>query len=155
MASRVTPAGNQSVGGPAPSSFANGVAGGWIGYAVKTASQSSISTEVQVLSMNVTCTVNASRKVRISCTGETQVTNTDTTGVLRIKQDGVEIRGFPIGQRQIAGGPGAQGHTFFAVVNPSTGSHTYTVTLARTTGTGTFAESANDGILLVEDVGPA
>jgi hypothetical protein len=155
VAARVTPAGNQVANTPASASYGNGVAGGWLLDLRKTAAQTGITSETTLTGLSGACTVNANRRVKVSFAGSVQISATDTAGIYRIKRDGTTINDYPVPSPATAGGPSQMGVSFFVPDTPTAGSHTYSVTLARTTGTGTLAEFSNPGILLVEDIGPA
>lgn len=155
MVSRVTPSGTQVPGTPAPSAFANGIAGGWLLYLPKTATQASINAEVTITGLSGSCTLNSSRRVLIVLSGICQMTQADTAGLYRIKQDGVTLNSFSVPTPANAGGPGAIGVTLVASATPAAGTRTYSATLAETTGTGTITEISTTGFLMVLDVGPA
>jgi hypothetical protein len=156
VVSRVSPSGIQVANTTAPVSFGNGIAGGWLLYLVKTSAQTGFgATEATVTNMSGSCTVNSGRRILIIFSGETEATVADTTGIYRIKEDGVLIKDFPVPQPTIAGGPGGESRMLIAQATPSAGTHTYSLTLQRTTGTGSLTEKSNPGFLMVLDVGPA
>lgn len=156
MANRVTPSGNQVPYTSAPVAFANGISGGWIGHAAKTATQSPITTEVTLTSMTQAVTVNPGRRLLIMFTGSVQMTAADGAAVYRIKEDGNAVGDpYAVPAPQVAGGSSECGVTIFRVTAPSAGVHTYTVTLARSAGSGSLAETSTSATLLILDIGPA
>jgi hypothetical protein len=131
-------------------------AGGWIGYNEVTTSQTPFTTITDATSLSLTVTVNSSRKVRISgYVGFTSSTATDvctlqiTDGSNNVLQVCNVLMGMTTIQQAIA---------YAAVVlNPSSGSNTWKLRIARTgAGTATMvAASTNPCWILVEDIGPS
>lgn len=157
MAARVTPAGNQTFGGFAPSSFANGVAGGWIGYASRSTDQTGITTEVAVSSVTVPVTVNASRRIMVAAKAAYVGTNVDTVAQLTIK-DGSTVLDYDRGPTAFANLSYNKSLSPVWIGTPSTGSHTYAAFASRVVGTGTVTLVADIDRLIyiaVFDLGPA
>lgn len=158
MTARTTLAGLQTTGGPAPSAFANSVAGGWIGYASRTADQTGITTEIVLAGMQQAVTVGPSRMLWIRGVVHVQGVNGDESAELRIKE-GSTVLDSASRAVTAAGGPGLVTVTVETmVVAPATGSHTYSLALARTSGTGTIASVASGTKvekLIILDVGPS
>ena len=157
MAVRVTPAGNQVNGEDADASYANGVAGGWIGYIERTSDQTGITTEVAVSGVTVTVTVNASRRIEITAKAAHLATNADTVAALNIKE-GSTVLDQDRATTAFANVSYNKSMTPSCVLTPSTGSHTYSLSAERITGTGTVtlvADSTRKIYLCVKDVGPA
>lgn len=158
MPSRVTPAGNQVTGTPAPVAFGNGVPGGWIGLTQKTTSMTgTFAGEADVTGLSITVTVNSSRRLKI--TGYCQGWFSDTAG------DRVEMkvyRGATVlvstRSRVQSANSTESNIVSIATDTPASGNQTYKVTLIRSLGTGTitFAGSTGDpSWIMVEDLGPA
>lgn len=137
----------------------NSLPGGWIGYVENTAlNQGSIgSTITDVTSLSVTVTVNTSRKIKIS--GHVVMAN-DTAATqawLSIREATTVLNQFrgptPTATR-------AESFTVEWIGNPSSGSHTYKLSV-QTAGTGTITAVGDVGppariaYILVEDVGPS
>lgn len=157
MATRVSPAGNQVANTTAPVAFANGVAGGWIGYLPRTSDQTSITTEVAVSGVTVTVTANASRRLRISAKAAHVATNVDTVAQLTIKE-GSTVLDYDRAPTAFANVSYNTAMRPMAIVTPSAGSHTYTLYCNRVAGTGTITLVADVDraiMLMVEDLGPA
>jgi hypothetical protein len=158
VVTRVTPAGNQTPGTPAPASFANGVAGGWIGYVETTTSSGLISTtsEVDIAGLAVSVTVNSSRRIRITVSCRVDFNNAaGDRWIIKIKEGSTIFR--------VIRGPYASFNpsefTAFgaAIETPTAGSHTYKATIQRF-GTNSIevpASADEPAYLLVEDLGPA
>lgn len=128
--------------------------GGWIGYAETTSSQSGISAVTDLTSLSVTVTVGSNRRIRI--TGQADVTRTVASDLIvgRIKESttnlGIWYAAATIGTFNV----GQAG----CVITPTAGSHTYKLTLERSSGTGTCGVNGAAGEpnwILVEDLGPA
>lgn len=158
MVSRVTQAGNQTVGGAATASFANSVAGGWIGYVPRTSDQTGITAEVDLSGVTVTVTANAGRRLKI--TGYSSgilATNVDTVSQLSIYEGSTSLSyaRTPTAFASLSyNGP----VTAVAIVTPSTGSHTYKLRVGRVAGSGTITVACDvdrPAFILVEDIGPA
>lgn len=157
MPSRTTPAGNQTFGGFAPSSFANGIAGGWIGYTEKTTDTTGVvGTEVTLVS--VTVTVNASRRVRITGYVSSWIsTVSGDRAQFRLLEGATQLQ-MGRSQVQLAGIATEPPTELACVRTPGTGSHTYTLVVARNAGTGTLTISGDPTTpmwIMVEDLGPA
>lgn len=125
---------------------------GALGYAEVTANQTGITTETDLTSLSVTVTVPSGGR-RIKITGYVQAHSTVTSDIyrLRIKESTTVLQDCQFGP---------QGSTSFnatgvcmGVFTPSSGSHTYKLSLARDAGTGTVnlaASSTNPCYILVE-----
>ncbi len=122
-----------------------------LGYAEVTASQGTITAEVDLTSLTVTATVGSSRRIQV--TGSAYFTNTGAVGtdILKIHQDGVQIQ-----ERSQPASTAAHTVTTIAVETPSAGSHTWKLRAQATAGTATSNASATfPAFILVEDIGPA
>lgn len=158
MASRTTPAGNQTFGGFAPSSFANGIAGGWIGYNEKiTDTTGVVGTEVTLVS--VTAPVNASRRIRVTGYVSSWIsTVTGDRAQFRLLEGATQLQ---MGRStvQLAGIATEPPTVLGRVLTPgAAASHTYTLVVARNAGTGTLTISGDPTTpmwIMVEDLGPA
>jgi hypothetical protein len=160
MAVRTAYPGSQSVGDVLTSANFTKLPGGWIGYAEVTANQTGITTDTALTGLTVTVTVGTSRKIRITGVGVIERTVGDGQGIGYIKEGATKLgRWAQANQVTVAQGSGSvvsnPGSTF---TTPSAGSHTYFLTLERTTGTGTIqldAAAGTPAYILVEDIGPA
>lgn len=126
---------------------------GVMGYAQTTTAQTGITTEADLTSLTITFTAVANRRLRIYGVTAIISTNTASTMQLSIKKDGTQI-GRGLGQ--IALGAGST-ITAAAVDTPSTGAHTYKLTLQVAAGGATTATSpgaTDPAWILVEDLGP-
>lgn len=126
--------------------------GGWIGYAEVTANQTGITTVTDLTGLSVAVTAGTNRRLKI--TGSIRVTRTVADGytTLYIRESSTNLN-FGVTLSTL---------DFFcvamAVITPTAGSHTYKLSLERTTGTGTVgiaAAAANPNFILVEDIGPS
>jgi len=157
MPSRVTPGGLQIPNTPAPASFANGIAGGWIGYEQRTADLTNIgATEVNVLSSAVT--VNAGRRIEVRAFFPAWTsTVAGDLAQMRLLEGSTQLQ-LGRSRTQLANVATESPTILYAVLTPTTGAHTYTMAIARTTGSGTLILSGGaDGPahLLVTDLGPS
>lgn len=135
----------------------NKLPGGWIGFAEVTADISGISAITDLTGLSQTVTVNTSRKIAVTFYA---ARTSSTVAADRFRyylregsttlQTATEILDF------------ANVGTTIGVIrwvgNPSSGSHTYKVSLERITGTGTLtmaASSTEPAQLVIEDVGPS
>jgi hypothetical protein len=131
---------------PVYASTANAV----LGYAEITASQGSITSEVDVTGLSVTVFVPAGRKIKI--TGHAQFTNTNATqlNVIRLQEDGVQIE-----EAGMVDGSINTGETLHAQVvrSPAVGVHVYKMRAAVGGGTGTLkAGPTQPAFIMVEDI---
>lgn len=129
---------------------------GILGYAAATSDQTGITSEADVTGLSVTVDVPAGRRLKI--TGFINVlvdTVSDTTASLRVKESTTQLAqsySRPVGNSRSAG------QFVMAVITPSSGSHTYKLTLQREVGTGSLTvDAAADRpcFILVEDIGEA
>ncbi len=126
---------------------------GVLGYAEVTSGQSGITSVTDLTGLSVTVDVPAGRKVRV--TGRGGVSQQTGAGVHRGRiQEGATVLqdwswgDLPAGERTHAMGS--------VVVAPSSGSHTYKLTLDTSSGsTSLVAASDRPAFILVEDLGPA
>jgi hypothetical protein len=130
-------------------------AGGTLGYEEVTANQGGITTETDLTGLSVTVTVGASRRIKVTAAGNVFRSVADGTSVLRIKEGVTTLQRLQYQPNVINEGEFRQGS---AILTPSAGSHTYKLSLERTTGTGTVTFDAmadRPGFILVEDIGAA
>lgn len=123
-----------------------------LGYAEVTASQGSITSEVDLTGLSVTVTVPAGRRIRI--TGDAKFTNTSATGgaIVRIKEGATPFKD----SFAWTGGVANDGESAHAevILTPSSGTHTYKLA-AQTANGGTATMAATSAIpafILVEDI---
>lgn len=125
---------------------------GTLGYAQAVATQSGISTVADLTSLSAAVTVGAGRRIRISC--QTRVQSATAAGniVLSI-QEGATI----LADAVIVPIPSATGQWTMmctVILTPSTGAHTYKLTLQTSAGTvNSFASATEPAFILVEDIG--
>lgn len=129
---------------------------GRLGHVIITASQTGIGGETDLTGMAVTISTPANRILRIWASVRLDLTTAGDRAVLNIK----EVATFLDNLRTSATAAGAQPVTVEGsalVVAPSSGSHTYKLSLTRI-GSGTVdltASAAEPSFLMVEDVGPS
>lgn len=131
----------------------NGWAQGTLGYAQVTASQGSITTEVDLTGLTVTVTLVAGRRIRLTGLVRAQSTVADDVFRLSIKEGSTLIQALDRIMRPANTDVTVDGSV---VINPSAGSHTYKLTGQRIVGTGTQQVSAATGFIafiLCEDIG--
>ena len=131
-------------------------AGGQIGYAAVTASQTGIgATETDLTGLTIPVTVGTGRRIKVTASLSWDMDTTAAVGQIRIRQDGTEVQYLPVyaaaaGQSQVA-------HRS-VVLSPTAGAHTYKLTGQRTSASGTLAIRAfgtDPSFILVEDIGAA
>lgn len=158
MASRTAFPGTATDGTTHAAADDNKLPGGWIGYVEVTADQTGITTEVDLTGLSVTVTVNTSRRIRVTGSITMSVSVTDTAGLGRIKESTTVLRECSMQAPQVTGGPGEETYEWSVILTPSSGAHTYKLSLARSVGSGTVSSKASttrNAYLLVEDLGPA
>lgn len=156
MTVRITAAGNQVPGTPAPASFGNSVAGGWIGYVERITDLTGIgATEATVLT--VAPTFNANRYILLTAYYPSWIsTVASDRAQMRILEGATQLmlgRSFA-DQAGVATSPPVVLQRW--LVNPTPGSHTYTMTIARNSGSGALTLSGGtDGptYFSVQDMG--
>jgi hypothetical protein len=123
------------------------------GYAQATAVQSGITTIADLTGLSVTVSVPTSGR-RLRITGYARVTRTVADGytTLYIREGSTNLN-FALNLNILDGMLLAQ-----AIIQPSSGSHTYKLSLERTTGAagttvGTNPQATNPAFILVEDIG--
>lgn len=128
-----------------------------LALAQTTTSQTGITTEVDVAGLSVTITVPEGRRIRLTMFS----TNLGSTVVgdsvaVWIKEGTTALSSQYVGSyKDVTNNGGAGNVTVLAVITPSAGTHTYRVTAARISGTGTvslLAGAAQPSFLLAEDI---
>jgi hypothetical protein len=132
------------------------IAHGVLGYAQVVASQTGITTEVDLTGLSVAVTAGTSRRIRISYALRTVGSAISSTVGVTIKEGGTALQeGFILNN---AGAGIPQNGSDSIVITPSAGAHTYKLTMALAAGSGTVdlhATAARVAYILVEDIGPA
>lgn len=132
-------------------------AGGQLGYAEKTDIQGGITTETDIIGLSTTVDVATNRRIRISVYGVIDGSVANDVGLTRIKEGVTTITGV----KTMLAVNNAQDQMSLAgsrVLTPSAGSHTYRISLDRSTGTGILRWVATATVsthILVEDIGAA
>lgn len=129
--------------------------GGWIGDVSVTADQGSITSEVDATGLTLTVTANASRRLRIEGIANLRSTVANDRGIIRLYKDGTQIK---TGTILLSVSNTTESVYCYVTDTPSTGSHTYKMTVERVTGSGTMtlkANSTDPSLLTVTDIGPA
>lgn len=132
-------------------------AGGMLegGYAQVTAAQAGITSITDLTSLTVTVTVATARRIRITMDAEVSRTVVDGSSVLSIRESSTTLHEATVSPN--VANESAAVHRAL-ILAPSAGSHTYKLSLARVTGTGTTglaAASTKPASITVEDIGPA
>ena len=170
MPSRTTPSGLQAAGGVASAAgFANGIAGGLIGYNSTTSAQS-VATETDLTNLSIQVTVNANRKILIVGyvpIGGFGTGAADERSIVRIKEGITELNQDAVTERLsngsfitgVAKPMALSGTGNFST--PSAGLHTYKLSLEglttsnTTTACTTAPATTRPAWIAVLDVGPA
>ena len=156
MVSRVAGPGTFVTGSIHQHTEDNNMPGGLIGYATTSTNQGSITTMTDLTGLSQAVTVGANRAIRI--TGQLQLSSTATDlASLHIREGSTTLN-----MSRLAWSVANTGETLHVealVMAPSTGSHTYKLSVNRDSGSGTLttAVSGTDrpGILLIHDDGPS
>jgi hypothetical protein len=133
------------------------LAGGWIGYADKSANQTGITTDTDLTNLSISVTVGTDRLIRITGHGVLQRSVADGVTIGYIKDGSTVIGRWAEGEA--AGATSFdlhEGSTF--VITTTGGGKTYKLSLERNSGTGTvslMAAADNKAWILVEDLGPS
>jgi hypothetical protein len=147
-------AGTTSVGDVLTSANITSLPGGWLGSVTVVASQTGITTVTDLTSLSLTVTAGTSRRLRIWAQGILTRTVADGLTLLSIKEGATVLMQLQAAPSNVNGDT----ITGFVDVLPSSGSHTYKLTLERASGTGTVglaASSTSPAYILAEDIGPA
>lgn len=123
------------------------------GYAQTTTSQTAITADTNLTGMSVTVTVGANRRIKVTCQAVVQRTVADGLALGFIKEDTVGIQ---VWCDFVPSNTSGFLTTGSAILTPTAGSHTYAMSLGRSTGTGTIGTVSNAQspvFILVEDIG--
>ncbi|HSW78926.1 MAG TPA: hypothetical protein VLF88_02850, partial [Candidatus Babeliales bacterium] len=127
--------------------------GGTLGYAQVTANQTTITTETDLTSLTVTVTVPANHRIRISAQTALQSSVASDQLTLRIKESSTVLQTC---RTSLAASAIDQSLRCFVIITPNGASHTYKLTLERSSGSGNAqltASSNQPATMLVEDIG--
>ena len=158
MASRTAYVGTQNPGDILTSANFTKLPGGWIGDASAGATDTTgVTTETAITNATVTVTVGSNRRLKITGTAFVNRTVADGHIVGYIKESSTKLGRFC--QIFPSSTSAFELQTGFCTVTPTSGSHTYYLSLERNTGTGTVGHFSGGGVspaqILVEDIGPA
>lgn len=131
--------------------------GGWIGYSIITTGQSSITTITDLTNLSVTVTVNSNRLIRVTGVGSIvrSVADGITLGYIREGSTTLGRWGVFDATSANTNSPTQSGSV---ILTPSSGSHTYKLSLEQLTGTGSSGIQAGATFpahIIVEDLGPS
>lgn len=130
-------------------------ASGWVGDATVTANQTGITTEAAITGLATSPTIPSDRKIKVTVCCHVQSDTTGDRWRVRVKADGTTLQDFRNPDCTANLADTAQ---FTAFHTPSAGTVAYTVTVERSSGTGTLtvaAAATTPATLLVEDIGPS
>jgi ribosomal protein S6E (S10) len=135
---------------------ANSLPGGWIGYAETTSTQTGITGETDLTGLSQAVTVNSSRRIKIIgyLPNVAASAGSGNRSRLRIKEGSTVLQDIAY----MHTGTGNEGPAkAMVVLTPSSGSHTYKLSLqAQDTGnTNQNADSDSPAFILIEDMGPS
>lgn len=126
---------------------------GWVGYASVTSNQTGITTEAAVSGLTVSPTVASNRLIKVTVCTHVKSDNTGDRILVRVKADGTTLQTFRVPDCVANLADTAHFSVFHA---PSSGTVAYTVTVERSSGSGSVtveATSTSPATLLVEDTG--
>jgi hypothetical protein len=129
---------------------------GLLGFASVTADQTGITTTVDLTGLSVTVTVPAGRRIRVTGVAQFLSTVAGDIVLLAINEPGVSERQHA--NRRLGTASVLESVVASVVLSPSAGSHTYTLTGRRFSGTGTLTMGAaahRPAQIVVEDIGAA
>lgn len=154
MAVRTAYPGTQAVGDVLTSANFTRLPGGWIGDVSVTANQTGITTVTDLTSLTLTVTAGTSRRLYIEAQAIVTRTVNDGYSLLSIKEGATTLQQIQIHSAS------TDGDTVYGnvTVTPTSGSHTYKLTLERGSGTGTTGIAANasaPAFIRITDIGPA
>lgn len=144
MASRTTPAGLQTTGGVASSTYGNGVAGGCIGYITRSTNAGPVSGAASAIgAMALTFTTNSSRLIELEFWCSAVTASDATTYGQILLAEGATVYAYATTGLTLAGvGTGPAVIVKYLWVAPSATSHTITPQLARAGGAGSVTIAA-------------
>lgn len=158
MTARTTPAGLQVANTPAPASFANGIAGGWIGRCPPITADQTVTlaaNEVTVTGSSTGgITIGPNRLIKLSwIAGYAMSSGVGNRVMFRFKESATVIMEQPFA----AASGVTQCAEMWTWITPTQGSHTYAMTIQSIdAGNATLkASAAAPAMFLVEDLGPA
>lgn len=128
---------------------------GWLGEATVTSNQTGITTETAVTGLTASPTIPASRKIKVTVCLHIKSDTANDRWRVRVKADGTTLQDFRNPDTSANLSDTAQ---FTATHTPSAGTIAYTVTVERTSGSGSLAVEAaatSPASLLIEDIGPS
>lgn len=131
---------------------------GILGYAEVTANQATIINETDLTGLATTVHVLPSRRVRITASIRVGVTTVSNVCVLRIKEGTTTLQVGDVCPGRDDTQENASLEKSVILESPSTGSHTYKLTLDMGVGTGSIrltAAATDPAFILVEDIGPS
>lgn len=127
--------------------------GGWIGHAQVTAGQTGISSVTDLTSLSLTVTVGTSRRLLIY--GYARLIQNSLNGIVTLSIRDGSSNVVSNNVQTISVGNNATG-VVLAVVTPSSGSNTWKLSLATTSGTVDMqADATFPAFILVQDIGPS
>ena len=156
MAVRTAYVATQAAGDVLTSANFSKLPGGWIGYAEVTADQTGITTITDLTSLSVAVTVNTSRRIQVTGHGNYLNDTIDEGGTVYIRESSTTLNSYGVWTSNHLSI--VRGFVVMWVGTPSAAAHTYKLSLARTTATGTIALKAAatyPAFILVEDLGPS
>lgn len=128
---------------------------GKIGYAQAVANQAGITAQVDMTNLSIFVTAEASRRIRITGRIYPQSTVANDVVLLTIHEGATQLQQNTL---VLDTANQSQGMTAEVVITPSSGSHTYKLTIMRLVGTGSVTNAAAatfPSFVLVEDIGAA
>jgi hypothetical protein len=132
----------------------NDLPGGQIGRITRDTDSSLVTAETDLTGVTQAVTVNTSRMIKISFDGAYAASSgAGNRALFRIKEGStvLKARYFAAAQN------GVEACSFWVIVTPTSGSHTYKISLASQDAGSVQLKAASDQLceLLIEDIGPA
>lgn len=154
MASRTAYPATESAGDILTTTNFDKLPGGLIGYATATSNQTGITTITDLTSLSVTVTVNTSRLIKVVGSTVLQQATGAGTGSFFIRESSttLQTRTYYLAVNAAT----THGHAEVLIAAPSSGSHTYKLSLSVDANTiGSLASSTQPAFIAVYDLGPS
>lgn len=131
----------------------NSLPGGWIGHITRNTDSSLVTAETDLTGVTVAVTANSNRRIKISFdTGYACSSGSGNRIGIRIKEGSTVLKW----RLFAAATNGTEAASFWVIVTPTAGAHTYKVSIQAQDAGSVQTKAADEQLteLLVEDIGP-